>query len=80
MIKGTQVAVSGEAFEDHWEKDGVKQSRVKVNANEIQLLGGKSQDKPTDKPRGDLGYGTTPASHQSKPAQQPEFDDQYPTF
>jgi len=43
MIKGTQVGISGEAYEDRWEKDGEKKSRVKVTAHEIQLLGSKSQ-------------------------------------
>lgn len=77
MTKGTQVAVSGEAYEDHWEKDGAKQTRVKVSAHEIQLLGGKSQDKPADKPRGDLGYGTTPASQQGRQPAQPPLDDDF---
>jgi single-strand DNA-binding protein len=74
MTKGTQVAVTGEAYEDSWEKDNVKHTRVKVNAHEIMLLGGKPQQAsqqstpPAEKPRGDIGYGTTPASQQAKPA------------
>jgi single-strand DNA-binding protein len=80
MTKGTQVAVTGEAYSDNWEKDGVKHTQVKVNSHEIMLLGGKSQQStpPADKPRGDLGYGTTPASQQAMPAQGDFVDDPIP--
>jgi len=69
MTKGTQVAVSGEAYEDNWEKDGQKHTRVKVNAQEVMLLGGKPQQATQPQAKGDIGYGTTPASQQTKPAQ-----------
>jgi single-strand DNA-binding protein len=71
MTKGTQVAVSGEAYSDNWEKDNVKHTAVKVNANEVMLLGSKQADKP----KGDLGYGTTPAGRQPA-SPQPPLDDQ----
>jgi len=76
MSKGTQVAVTGEAYEDTWEKDNVKHTRVKVNAQEVMLLGGKSQQSSQAPAKGDIGYGTTPASQQAKPAQ-PPLDDHF---
>ena len=83
MTKGTQVAVSGEAYEDNWEKDNVKHTRVKVNAQEVMLLGGKPQQATQAPAKGDIGYGTTPASQQAKPAQPPladDFSDDIPPF
>lgn len=38
LTKGKQVAVVGELVQDRWEKDGQKQSRVKINADMVQLL------------------------------------------
>ena len=40
LIKGKQVAIQGELVQDRWEKDGVVQSRVKILAQNVQLLGG----------------------------------------
>ena len=42
LLKGTQIAVTGELRQDRWEQDGQQRSRVLINANNIQLLGGKS--------------------------------------
>lgn len=42
LLKGTQVAVQGSLRQDRWEKDGQKFSRVYVVANDVQLLGGRS--------------------------------------
>lgn len=42
LLKGKQIAVSGELVQDRWEKDGVKQSRVVILAQKIQLVGGQS--------------------------------------
>jgi single-strand DNA-binding protein len=43
LQKGTRIAVTGELKQERWEKDGQKRSRVSIQANNIQLLGG---DKP----------------------------------
>ena len=43
LTKGKQVAVDGELRQDRWEKDGQKFSRVSIVANNVQLLGGKSE-------------------------------------
>lgn len=42
LKKGQQVAVSGEAYIEEWEKDGQKRSMLKVNVNDIDLTGGNS--------------------------------------
>ncbi len=44
LVKGKQVAVTGEAYTDTWEKDGQKHYKTKIDANEIQLLGGGNKD------------------------------------
>ena len=42
--KGKQVAVTGRLVQDRWEAaDGAKRSKVTINANSIQLLGGKDE-------------------------------------
>jgi len=40
MTKGKQVAVEGELRQDRWEQDGQSRSKVIINANSVQLLGG----------------------------------------
>ncbi len=42
MTKGKQVAIRGYLKQERWEKDGQKQSRVVVNCEEIELLGGNN--------------------------------------
>jgi single-strand DNA-binding protein len=40
LVKGKQVAVEGELHQNRWEQDGQARSRVEINANNVQLLGG----------------------------------------
>lgn len=42
LTKGKQIAVDGYLRQDRWEKDGQKQSRVGIVANNVQLLGGRA--------------------------------------
>ena len=42
MTKGKQVAIRGYLKQERWEKDGQKQSRVCINCEEIELLGGNN--------------------------------------
>ncbi|MCR5400057.1 MAG: single-stranded DNA-binding protein [Treponema sp.] len=42
LTKGKQVCVEGSLRQDRWEKDGQKFSKVVINANNVQLLGGKA--------------------------------------
>ena len=41
LLKGKQIAIDGYLKQDRWEKDGQKNSRVVIVANNVQLLGGK---------------------------------------
>jgi len=52
MTKGKQVGVEGQLRQDRWEsQDGTRRSKVGIDANSIQLLGGRSG--------GDAGEGWT---------------------
>jgi single-strand DNA-binding protein len=41
LYKGTAVLVEGELDQQTWEKDGQKRSKIILNVNAIQLVGGK---------------------------------------
>jgi single-strand DNA-binding protein len=43
LIKGKQVAVTGELKQDRWEQDGQNRSKVEIKANNVQLLGGQGK-------------------------------------
>lgn len=45
LTKGQQVCISGELVQNRWEHEGKQMSRVEINVNHVQLIGGKS-DKP----------------------------------
>lgn len=57
LIKGKQVGIVGYNKQDRWEKDGQKQSRVIINCEEIQLLGGGSGNQNNNGYQQDYGYG-----------------------
>jgi single-strand DNA-binding protein len=40
LVKGKQVAVEGELHQNRWEQDGQARSKIEINANNVQLLGG----------------------------------------
>ena len=43
LLKGKQIHVEGHLQQERWEKDGQKHSRVAIVADNVQLLGGKSE-------------------------------------
>lgn len=43
LLKGSQICVEGFIKQDRWEKDGQKQSRISIVAENVQLLGGRNQ-------------------------------------
>ncbi len=43
LLKGKQVAIQGSLKQDRWEKDGQKFSKIRIMANNIELLGGRSE-------------------------------------
>lgn len=44
LIKGKIILIAGRLKQDRWEKDGQKFSRIKIEVEEVQLLGGKSSE------------------------------------
>jgi len=44
LTKGKQICVEGHLKQDRWEKDGQKQSRISIVADNVQLLGGKGEN------------------------------------
>jgi len=43
LTKGRQVLTDGRLVQDTWEKDGKKNSKLYVKANNVQFLGGKAE-------------------------------------
>jgi len=63
LVKGKQVAVEGELHQNRWEKDGKTMSKVEVNANNVQLLGGdKNGQQSTQSAAPAQGYQKRAAS------------------
>ena len=61
LTKGKQICVEGHLKQDRWEKDGQKFSKVSIIADNVQLLGGKSDGgqssgAPTFKPAENNSY------------------------
>ena len=58
--KGLLLGVSGRLKQDRWEKDGQKQSRITIQADNCYLLGGKSEGgaapQSAPAPQNDGGY------------------------
>ena len=58
LLKGKQIGVTGFLKQERWEKDGQKFSRVIINADSIELLGGNSNGSSNNNSSyGDNGYG-----------------------
>jgi len=47
LTKGKEIAVEGSLNQSRWEQDGQSRSRIEVIAQNIQLLGGKSESAPS---------------------------------
>ena len=58
LTKGKQIAVQGSLRQNRWEKDGQKQSRISIVADNVQLLGGKSDGNSDG-----IGYGQQGGSY-----------------
>lgn len=59
LTKGKQVAVSGRLKQERWDKDGQPQSRVVINADDVQLFGGHengTQGQYQNQPQQNGGY------------------------
>ena len=56
LTKGKQIAVEGHLKQDRWEKDGQKFSKVSIVAENVQLLGGRSENGNATGPAPDTGF------------------------
>lgn len=75
LVKGKQVAVEGELHQNRWEQDGQSRSKVEINADNLQLLGGGTeQTAPTPSRQTRQGVSGAPAN-QGYPEQQGFQDD-----
>lgn len=77
LVKGCQVAISGEFSMEEWEKDGVKHSMPCINVDGLDLIGGKQESRPSPQPA-----PQQKAEQQKTPEEQPagfdDFDDDIP--
>mgnify|MGYP003571345029 CR=1 FL=1 len=67
LNKGKQICVEGHLKQDRWEKDGQKQSRISIVADNVQLLGGKSEGE------GNGGSSSAPRFKPAQPTAQQDF-------
>lgn len=70
LVKGAQVAISGECFLDEWEKDGVKNKALKVTVDKLDLIGGRSEAASV----GSLGAHQGASGSPPQPAPQENMD------
>lgn len=61
LSKGKQIGLEGHLKQDRWEKDGQKFSRISIIADNVQLLGGRSDGDGS----GYSGAASAPAGEQS---------------
>lgn len=55
LSKGKQIGLEGHLKQDRWEKDGQKYSKISIIADNVQLLGGRSDG-------GGSGYSGAPSA------------------
>ena len=70
LTKGKQICVEGHLKQDRWEKDGQKQSRVTIVADQVQLLGGNS-DNSGQQNQPQSSYAQQYAQQNQNPFSQP---------
>jgi single-strand DNA-binding protein len=75
LKKGTQIYISGDLFEERWESEGQKRSKLVVEANAIELIGGKSTSQGAAAPAQSTPVQSAPAE---EPAGAPVDEDDLP--
>ena len=48
LLKGSQLAIEGQLIQERWETEGQKRSKVVIQIDNIQLLGGKKDNQATN--------------------------------
>lgn len=75
LKKGSQVYVEGKLRTDEYEKDGVKRYFTNIIAGEMQMLGGRTESRPT--PTGNVDQMAKLAGKsKAEPVQNDPFDDE----
>lgn len=72
LTKGKQICVEGHLKQDRWEKDGQKQSRISIVADNVQLLGGKSDGNSDGTGYGQQGGSYAPPKQNFTPITHPQ--------
>ena len=62
LAKGSPVLIEGKLRTESWEKDGQNRSKLKVNGERLQMLGGKSGDQPSSRSQGRPPEAKQPAT------------------
>ena len=81
LVKGSQVAISGEFSMDEWEKDGAKHSMPVVNVQSLDLIGGKQEPRAPQAQQPQHSSAKSPpqgAYPQKQPAGFDDFNDDIP--
>ena len=66
--KGLQIMLDGTIKQQNWEKDGVKHSKLVLNVETMQLLGGKKEGSAAPAPRNTQNTQTArPAAELAEP-------------
>lgn len=79
LTKGKQICVEGHLKQDRWEKDGQKQSRISIQADNVQLLGGKGENTaPNEKTVFTNAKDARQAFKQAEPSPSDEFPEDIP--
>ena len=73
VTKGSPLLIEGRLKLDTWEKDGKKNSKLRVVCDRMQLLGGRSGDGPRGKGR-PAGRGTPAAAGHDEYDQSSGYD------
>jgi single-strand DNA-binding protein len=69
LSKGSQVLIEGRLKLDTWEKEGKKQSKLRVTCERMQMLGAKGGGSGGGGPRGGAGArGGAPQREESEPS------------
>ena len=74
LVKGKQIAVQGRLKQERWESDGQNRSKIVINADNVQLLGG---DKNSQGSAPDARNSPSRASQGYSDAQ-PDFESDIP--
>jgi single-strand DNA-binding protein len=77
VTKGSPLLIEGRLKLDTWEKDGKKNSKLRVVCERMQLLGGRGDGSRGGKPRVAAGRGGAPSDDSFN--QTPDFNDDGPS-